>query len=186
MARDMRTLASYLEEAKAMILKWGEKWMLKDDQVLGQVASSIMRAENDYDPEHSSGASVVTFRITYGKREIWNVYRKKKSMNDKGLHFSIDAQHDKGSKPFSFAETLEDKSPTFLDDIVTDDELEEKKKRVRDLLDDSYLSPKQREYLTAKYVDGLSSKEIAEKFSVSKQAVSEGLSKGLNKLREIT
>ena len=47
MARDMRTLASYLEEAKAMILKWGEKWMLKDDQVLGQVASSIMRAEND-------------------------------------------------------------------------------------------------------------------------------------------
>ena len=53
-------------------------------------------------------------------------------------------------------------------------------------MDDSYLSPKQREYLTAKYVDGLSSKEIAEKFSVSKQAVSEGLSKGLNKLREIT
>ena len=80
MARQMRSLDSYLEEAKGMILKWGSLWMLKDDQILGQVASAIMRAENDHNPEHDSGATVVTLRVTYGRREIWNVYRKQNSI----------------------------------------------------------------------------------------------------------
>ena len=187
MARQMRSLDSYLEEAKGMILKWGSLWMLKDDQILGQVASAIMRAENDHNPEHDSGATVVTLRVTYGRREIWNVYRKQNSINKRGRHFSIDTQHDTGaSKPFSFAETIEDKSDSFLEIIQEEQELEDKKKKVRELLSDSYLTDRQREFLEAKYIEGLTSKEISERFNVSKQAVSDCMGRALHKLKEIT
>ena len=185
MARQMRSLDSYLEEAKGMILKWGSLWMLKDDQILGQVASAIMRAENDHNPEHDSGATVVTLRVTYGRREIWNVYRKQNSIMKKGIHYSINAEV-KNTDGFTFADAIEDKSEHFLEAMEKEQSLKEKKEKVRELLSDSYLTDRQREFLEAKYIEGLTSKEISERFNVSKQAVSDCLGRALNKLKEIT
>lgn len=184
MARQMRSLDSYLEEAKAMILKWGSKHWLKDDQIVGQVATAIMRGEHDYNPSHESKATIVTLRITYGRREIYNIYRKINSIMSKGIHYSIDAEV-KNTDGFSFADSIEDKSETFSELMDKQETVEEKKEMVKKLLSDSYLTKRQRECLTAKYVEGLTSKEIAERFSVSKQAVSECLKKGMTKLKEI-
>ena len=64
--------------------------------------------------------------------------------------------------------------------------LKEKKEKARELLSDSYLTDRQREFLEAKYIEGLTSKEISERFNVSKQAVSDCLGRALNKLKEIT
>ena len=133
MARQMRSLDSYLEEAKGMILKWVSLWMLKDDQILGQVASAIMRAENDHNPEHDSGATVVTLRVTYGRREIWNVYRKQNSIMKKGIHYSINAEV-KNTDGFTFADAIEDKSEHFLEAMEKEQSLKEKKEKARELL----------------------------------------------------
>ena len=182
----MRTLDSYLKEAKVMILKWGQRWMLNDEQIVGDVANAIMRAEDSYDPDHNSGAAMGTLRVTYGRNEILNIFRKHRAITKRGQHYSLNRDHDSPSgTPFTFAEALEDKSEHFIDTIISEDTIEENKERVRKMIEDSYISKKQKQYLRAKYMEGLSSKEIAEKFNVSKQAVSEGLLKGLAKLREI-
>ena len=182
----MRTLDSYLKEAKVMILKWGQGWMIKDDQIVGDVANAIIRAENNYKPDHDSGAAMSTLRVTYGRNEILNTYRKRRAVTKRGTHHSIDKEHDSPSgKPFTFAEALEDKSEHFIDTILNEDAVEENKEEVRKILEHPYLSKRQKQYLDAKYMEGLTSKEIAEKFNVSKQAVSEGLLKGLSKLKEI-
>ncbi len=185
MARQMRSLDSYLEEAKAMILKWGSFWMIEDEQILGDVATSIMRAEHDHDPEHGSGATMVTLRITYGRRTIWNAYRKKNSMMKRGIHYSINAEV-KNTDGFTFADSIEDKSDHFLETMEQEQTLKDDKQKVRELLSDSYLTDRQREYLEAKYIEGLTSKEISERFNVSKQAVSDCLGRALNKLKEIS
>lgn len=182
----MRKLDSYLKEAKVMILRWGQRWMLNDEQIVGEVAGAIMRAEDNYDPEHNSGAAMGTLRVTYGRNAILNTFRKHRAMTKRGKHYSLNLENDSPSgAPFTLAETLEDKSEHFIDTIISEDTIEENKERVRKMLEDSYLSRKQKQYLRAKYMEGLSSKEIAEKFNVSKQAVSEGLLKGLSKLREV-
>ena len=183
----MRTLDSYLKEARVMILKWGQPYMTRDDQIVGNVARAIMRAENNYSPSHNSGAAIGTLRVTYARNEILNTFRKYRSIARRGVHISLNAEHDFGrsGSPFTFAETLEDRSEHFIETIINEDTLKETKTKVRYMLEDSYLSIKQRRYLKAKYVEGLSSKQIAERFNVSKQAVSEGLLKGISKLKEV-
>ena len=60
-----RDVYSYLNEARAMILRWGYPAMVKDEDIVTNVASAIAKAEHDFDP--SKGVKRSTFRITYGQ-----------------------------------------------------------------------------------------------------------------------
>jgi len=68
----MKEMKEYLAIAKKMIGKYGYKQMLKDDDVIGEVASSIMKA----DWKFNGVGTLEGFRSLCAKRTIINFKRK--------------------------------------------------------------------------------------------------------------
>ncbi len=176
-----RTLRSYHIEAKAMVRRWGSPWMISDEDVITNVANSIARAEIDFDP--SRGCKRVTLRCTYGRRQIWAEIKKRMAANKRPTHYSINVDDERGKIAFE----VPDKSiGPVVDEVIKKESDERGIKQVRKLLDrrrNSSLTRNQKDCLRMRYLEGMSLKAIARKRGCSKQAVSELLKFGIERLR---
>ncbi len=179
-----RTIDNYIDEARAMIGRWGQMWMLKNDDVIANVVNAIIRAEWDFDP--SRGVKRSTLRITYARYQIITEFRELAKWSNRPTHFSIEAERvNKEGRSFKsdishVADYREPHVPTPEDRESTD----EQKKFVKQILKCKSLTNKQRRYLKLRYLKGKSVNQMADKFKCSKQAVHQVVSGGLNKLRE--
>ena len=179
-----RTLDNYLDEARGMIGRWGQLWMLKNDDVIANVAHAIMRAEHDFDP--TRGCKRVTLRCTYGRRAIIKEFRTLNRMSYRPAHFSIDKEWvgNDGVTYRNGGKEIEDRRES-LDEYIDKHEEADKQKRIaKKVLKNKCLTVKQRRYLKMHYLKGKSVKEIAEIRGCSKQAVSQVLQGGLSKLQK--
>ena len=181
--KEERTLANYTKEAMSIIGRWGQPWMLKDDDVIANVTNAIIRAEYDYDP--SRGTQRSTLRITYGRYQIMAEFRNLKRLSGRPIHFSIEADRmsDEG-RPYSgdIGHVADYRSPT-IPSAEDKEQTHSRKKLVSKFLKSKSLTKKQRRYLKLRYLKGNSVNQMADKFKCSKQAVHQVVSGGLNKLK---
>lgn len=181
--KEDRSLQSYIEEAKAIIKRWGAPWMVNDDDVVANVASAVAKAEYDFDP--SRGNKRVTVRVTYGRYAVYNEFRKIKRLDEtRPKHFSIDLEHEPVSGGNDFSFDVEDYREPNIPDIERVEALEDRTKYVRGIIRKSkILTNKQKKYLRLRYITGVSQADIAERNSCSKQAVNQVLLHGIRNLK---
>tara|TARA_R100001132_G_C3272301_1_gene94335 strand:+ start:1217 stop:1810 length:594 start_codon:yes stop_codon:yes gene_type:complete len=179
-----RTLHNYIDEARAMIGRWGQMWMLTNDDVIANVANAIMRAEHDFDP--TRGCKRVTLRCTYGRRAIIKEFRTLNRLSKRPTHFSIDVERigNDGRVYSNAAKEIEDHRESIEEYINKKEEATKQKRIAQKVLKNKCLTEKQRKYLKMHYLKGKSVREIAQIRGCSKQAVSQVLQGGLSRLQK--
>lgn len=179
-----RDMESYLQEAQAMIGRFGSMWMLKNEDIIANVASAIAKAEHNFDP--SRGVKRVTVRITYGRNQIIKEVRRIKRLINRPHHFSINADgiDSEGSSYSSDFGHVEDYRQPEVPEIERKENDRSKTKYIRDIINDNKsMTSKQKKYLRMRYITGLSVVDIAERQGCSKQAVSQVLLAGIKSLK---
>lgn len=184
-----RGVESYLQEARAMIGRFGSSWMINDQDVVGNVASAIAKAEHNYDP--SRGNKRVTVRITYGRYQIIKELRDIKKWAKRPTHFSIDApmsprdRHSEENTGKSYGNDLVDyREPSYVD-REREEDIEYKKAMVKRVIrENKTMTKKQKKYLRMRYIKGMEQKHMAEKLGISKQAVNQVVLAGIAKLKK--
>ncbi len=181
--KEERTLANYTKEAMCLIGRFGQSWMLNSEDIITNVANAIMRAEWDFDPDR--GVKRSTLRITYARYQIITEFRELAKWNKRPPHFSIEAErvNDEGRSFRSDIGHVEDYREPYDPDVEIKEQHEVTKKAVAKMLKSKCLTNKQRRYLKLHYLKGKSVVQMADKFQCSKQAVSQVVNGGLNKLK---
>jgi len=168
-----KTLKDYWHEAKRVIGKWGKwEWQL-DDECVAFVSYWMMRADWKYDPD--KGAKRSTYRINAGRWALvsWAGNLKKRGEKSKEtLSLNHEIKDNQGHH-IEFGDTLVEPQPE--ENIAG--ELAKK------LVDHECLSKSMKLYLKKYYVDGYNCVEIAKQCNISKQAVSEGIRRGITRLK---
>jgi RNA polymerase sigma factor (sigma-70 family) len=184
-----RTLQNYLDEARGMIARWGPRWMIKDDDANANVATAIAKAEYNFDP--SRGNKRITVRITYGRYEIIKEIRNIKKWSNRPKHFSIDTERTtKNEYTGSSIQRRTDNDPKDYrepeySDIEIEEEIEYKKALARSIIrKNKTMTGKQKEYITMKYVKGMTEKNMSEKLGCSKQAVNQVIRAAITNLKK--
>ena len=161
----MKGLKGYLKEAEGIIVKWGPLGLLYDNECVGYVASKLMEADWKYDP--TKGASETTWRILCGRWAIYNWIRDRNAQQ-KRTPTSLFSKSDDGSEIW---ETIADKRvDKTLDDENTDRYY-------------TFLTERQKEYFIDHFKNGMSITDIGKKRKVSKQAVSDSIKQGVEKIK---
>lgn len=162
----MKGLKGYLKEAEGIIVKWGPLGLLYDNECVGYVASKLMEADWKYDP--TKGASQTTWRILCGRWAIYNWIRDRNAQQ-KRTPISLFALSSDGTEIW---ETIED-------------ERANRKPEDEDIgRYYTFLTGKQKEYFEDHFKSGLSITEVGKKRKVSKQAVSDSIKQGVEKIKK--
>jgi RNA polymerase sigma factor (sigma-70 family) len=154
-------LKDYRRQAIALIYSYGDVWMLKSDECIGDITHWLMHADNIYDP--SKGAKPGTWRVVIARFRIKHLRRADYQRRKRFVCFTdvldaertnlIDLVYNRTSTP----------PPPNYADVATE---------ILDvIISRSKLSERQRQVMGMRR-DGLKMIEIAAKFKVSKQAVS--------------
>lgn len=170
---ELKTMNDYLKEARYVIIKWGDFYMLKDDDAIADVAHNLMLAEWRYDP--TKGASRLTHRINYGKYAVLDIYKKRKKAS-KHKHITINQM-----------ESDREQEGVILTDESYEREEEYKLSAefVNKILDNKCINQIQRRYMRERYIYGRTYQEIATQYRVSRQAVQQSIANALRNLKKV-
>ena len=171
-----KSLKDYWHEAKRVIGKWGKWEWQKDDECVAFVSYWMMRADWKYAPD--KGAKRATYRITSGRWALvsWAGKLKKRDAKAKEtLSLNYRVEDDEGHYT-EFGDTIVQREPEETDTSY----------KVNKLVNHSCLSESMKKYLKKYYVEGYNCVEIARQCDISKQAVSEGIRRGVERLKSVT
>ena len=181
-----RCVASYIDEARAMITRFAGVGtaLLDDEDAITNVASSIAKAEYNFDPNR--GCKRSTLRMTYGKRQVWKELKNLAKRRESA--FSLDAMRnsakyrgdnsEKGFDPEDYRECLSS-------NMEEEEEREKLIRFARGMIHCRKLTEKQREYVYLRYIKGNSVNNIAIDKKCTKQAVFQVLQGAIVKLKEM-
>ena len=169
-----KTLKDYHHEAKRVIGKWGRwEWQL-DEECVAFVSYWMMRADWKYDP--TKGVKRSTYRVCSGRWAVVSWANKLKKRDEKAkkiLSINFDIMDEDGHS-IEFGDIIASESKA--EDLINSE-------LVNSYLNHKCLSDKLRQYLQKYFLDGYNCQEIATQMGVSRQAVSEGLRRGIVKLK---
>jgi hypothetical protein len=160
-----KSLHWYLEQAKAVICKWGQPWMIRDNDNVGLVAYYMMIADQTYDP--SKGAKKSTWRILRARYALKNIISNRCRKKPVSLNTII------GTSGSGKENELVDMFYTTSDEEEID---------IENIIFRSSLTEKQERYLR-KYIGGKKMIHIAEEEGICKQAVSYTIAKAVDKMK---
>ena len=170
------TLPDYLAIARACIGKYVthadlRNKMLKNEDAISFVAHELMMADWKYD-------GCGTRKGWRSKCAKWSICRfLAKSKNSKNRKL---ASLDNAFEDANAAEVVED-SRTYYDSP----ERNEDREQALQLLDNKFLTKKQRKYMEMHYIQNMSIAEIAEQTSISRQGVQQVINHGLKNIRKM-
>jgi DNA-directed RNA polymerase specialized sigma24 family protein len=150
-------LQDYIKQASAILHTYGDYWMLRSDECIGDVARWIMHADNTYDP--SKGAKPGTWRVVTAMYRIkhirWAQWKRQQQevcftdVSDAEREHLDDLIYNRTESP----PTVADVAAEMLDVIISR----------------SKLSKRQHQVVGMRR-DGLTLREIGAKLGSSKQA----------------
>lgn len=200
----MLPLPVYTDLARRMIGAFApaahKGMLLNNEDAIGYVAFKIMRGDWDYKPNYKtkSGKSVAlnTYRGCCAKWAIAEYIRSWQTMEhpitietDDGTVIETNVHHPlpldmsrNANHHSTLGDSVEDGVGAPLDDMIDDEERNEKRRAVRNIL--GGLSKPQRECIILYYVHGLTSQEIATRLNVSRQAVQQNISRGMKAMKK--
>jgi DNA-binding NarL/FixJ family response regulator len=155
----------YLEQAKAVICKWGQPWMMRDNDNVGLVAYYMMIADQKYDP--SRGAKKSTWRILRARYALKNIISNRVKKKTVSLNTIIGTSGSgKENELINMFYTTSNEEEIDLERIISKSSLTEKQERY-----------------VRKYIGGKNMVQIAEEEGICKQAVSYTIAKAVDKMK---
>jgi|688.fasta_scaffold15474_9 RNA polymerase sigma factor (sigma-70 family) len=182
-------LSSYLNLAKKIISKFGKasaKNMLKNEDVVADVAHAIMVADWKYDNDRV-GKITGKKKTRYSYRNqcaIWAIqtYLTKKGKGRSLLSIDNYIKEDDNT----YDKLIIDESEIQpLDNIINDENLELTNELVEMIFNSNILNDRQKQQLRMYYIEDYTLQEIGDHFNITREAVRQTIKNSIKKLREI-
>lgn len=172
----METLDVYTKIAEKLISRYGQPWML-DDEYVGIIINNLIKSDIRYN--NKKGASLRTYRYGGFLFSVKLLYKLRKERMES---VSLDNPDYNGESRYEGIASTEKEPSENLMDL---EDFSKESQFISNLITTKELTPREQEYLNLIYINGMTHNEIAEKFNVSRQAVSYLEQKALAKLRDI-
>jgi RNA polymerase sigma factor (sigma-70 family) len=168
----MESLEYYLEDARRAIGRWGCQAMLRDDDVVADVATKIMIADTKFDGR----GSIRGFRMHYAQfaiKRAKTLYNKKRGLQIRSLDYDSVSENGSASNCHDY---VQDDTQSPEDSLMCDD--------IRGVVEAAdFLRDREKDAIIQYYFDNKTLREIAPTQGISYQAVCLNLKSGLTKLR---
>ena len=180
-------LDTYLAIARKVIGRFA-KYLITNDEAIGEVASAIAEADKDWNPDYRSPDNKVrSLRSLRNQRGIWAIQRylkKNKSTNPHTISLSYTA-NDRNTTQTPLSGTIEDHRIPNPCDILIEHETKTNQTSLLDnVLTSGIISKIQERYIRAYYLEEKTLKEVGETYGVSRQTVQEAINLGLSSIRK--
>lgn len=172
---DYLTMPEYITFARKLITQRASVFrnkFLRDDDAISYVAERMMWSDAKYNPD--KGMKRSSNRYRYGRYAVKTLISKFKKRRQEIMEFS------------KFKSSLSLSNCCQIEQNKLDSEYCEDKQQVNFLLNNSGLTPTEKKYVEEHYLNNTSVKKIAENNDISRQAVEQGISLGLQKMRRVT
>lgn len=189
MEKRYESLSTYLMLSKKIINKFAPKFivkqMLSDEDAVSDVATAIMNADKNFDPNREGSTkqkkTLYSYRNQCGlwaiKTYITKQYKSKK-LNS--LDFTID---DNNSSLYSTIPDHKNKDP--LDVLIENEEEDNLNMDISSILNSDILNQKQKEQIRMYYFDNMSLAEIGSKYGVTREAVRQNIKRAITSIQNL-
>ena len=148
---------------------------------------TVLKALPQYDPNHSSGASLMTYMKKVVCKRLWKERQKELRKEQKDLLYPLEEEHtdDADFRPNPLVAGLNTEAcarETFVEEFIKQLELEKFCEHLPQIL--AKLADRERRTLEMKYFEGRSGVEIAEELCISEGRVSQITKTALEKLKK--
>ena len=195
---DFYCLSEYLTLAKKSISKFANRFynglarkMLKDEDAISNIAYSLMLADWRYDENYPNQKNEQK-KTQYSYRNqcaIWAIqsyitknYKRNNSKKQKIYSLDYATDEEKSNTSYSYIKDKKTKNP--LENIIEDEEKEDLRLFLNNLLETNQLSDKQKDYVKLYYYEGYTFEQIGKKFGLTREAIRQSIKKGLAKIKE--
>ena len=185
------TLSTYMSLAKKTISKFAPKFynglsreMLNNEEAVSDVATAIMYADWHFDENRTGKSGQKKTKYSYRNQcAIWaiktyitNKYKRQKKYLSLDQNIKDDASND----GYSY---VSDRSLSPLDILIENENESNIKNDIKQLMDSSLLSDKQKEQIKMYYFDQQTLSKIGKSFGISREAVRQNIKRGLESIR---
>lgn len=189
MEKKYESLSTYLMLAKKVINKFAPKFivkeMLNDEDAISDVATALMNADKNFDPDREGSTNQKKTKYSYRNQcGLWAiktyVTKRYKSKKINSLDYIID---DNNSTLYSTIPDNKNKDPL---DIIIDNE--QNINRINDIsfiLDSDIINDKQKDQIRLYYFENKSLAEIGLIYGVTREAIRQNIKRALNNIRSL-
>jgi RNA polymerase sigma factor (sigma-70 family) len=188
MEKQYESLSTYLMLSKKIINKFAPKFivkqMLNDEDAISDVATAIMNADKNFDPNREGSTNQKKTKYSYRNQcGLWAiktyVTKKYKSKKLNSLDFTIDNDS-------SLYSTIADTRNTDpIDIIINNEENDNLISDINFLLDSDMLNEKQKNQIRLYYFENKSLSEIGKVYGVTREAVRQNIKRGLTSIKNL-
>lgn len=165
------TQREYVETAIRVIGTWGNSMMMRDDDAIGYVASFMMMADVNYDPNKNKTRS--SWRLERAKFAIMNYKHRRMRY----ARYSLDHEKIVGGRALKFSDMIADERNSV-----------ESKTQLSEMVEiinvAGFLSERQKRCLVMHYVERKTYRVIGEELGISHQSVKLDVDLAVKRLRE--
>ena len=191
------SLPFYLELAQKAISKFGKnfsanisKEMLRSEDAIASVANCIMMADWRWDKDRKGDSGLQKTKYSYRNQcAIWAIKsyisRKKNKKSKRGIEINgcYDSEQD-----YSLLDILCIENECPVETLQNKEEDQNLKNYFKQILDpnNKLLSERQSQYIKMYYFENKTFAEIGKRFSVTREAVRQGIKKAIIKIKEVS
>lgn len=190
------SLDKYLLLAKKAISKFGNSMyvglsakMLKDEDAICSVANAIMMADWRWDQDYENARGTKKTKYSYRNQcALWAIqtYVTQNTKKSKYIKNVYSLDYKDVDDNISVHEKIQDNQSYSPETIAI---AAEQKKATEEFIDTifnlSCLSDRQKEYIRLYYLEGNTFEKIAKKYGITREAVRQGLNKGISIIKSI-
>jgi RNA polymerase sigma factor (sigma-70 family) len=182
-------LSTYLMLSKKIINKFAPRFIVKqmmsDEDAISDVATAIMNADKNFDPERGSSPERRKTKYSYRNQcGLWAIktYITKNYKNKKinSLDFSFDEDN---NSLYSTIPDTKNKNPI---DILIENESEKNTHNdLYNLINSNILTEKQKEHIKMYYFEKKSLSEIGKIYGVTREAIRQNIKRAINSIKTL-
>lgn len=189
MEKQYESLSTYLMLSKKIINKFAPKFivkqMLNDEDAISDVATALMNADKNFDPNRGSSPDRQKTKYSYRNQcGLWAiktyVTRNYKSKKINSLDFILTDDHD---PLYSTIKDSKNKNPI---DILIDNEYEKNQyEDIHYLINSDILTDKQRNQIKMYFFENKSLSEIGKEYGVTREAIRQSIKRAIGYIRTL-
>ena len=184
------SLSTYLMLSKKIINKFAPKFivkdMLNDEDAISDVATALMNADKNFDPNREGSTQQKKTRYSYRNQcGLWAIktYITKK-YNTKKLN-SLDYIINKDSNNSLYSTTPDTKNIDPLEEIIQNESQNNLISDVNFILNSDLISEKQKDQIHMYYFENKSLAEIGLVYGITREAVRQNIKRAINNIKSL-
>lgn len=189
MERKYESLSTYLMLSKKIINKFAPKFivkqMLNDEDAISDVATALMNADKNFDPNREGATNKKKTLYSYRNQcGLWAiktyVTKQYKSKKLSSLDFIL---NDDSTSLYSSIPDTKNKDP--LEIVIENEERQNLIDDVSMILESNMINQKQKEQIYMYYFENKSLAEIGDHYGVTREAVRQNIKRAINSIKNL-